>query len=349
VSAPHPPAGRPGGGRPDDQPDIDQPDIDQPDIALLAEYAGGLLDATSDGAAVERRVASDTQWAAALDNVRTAVRSSTARLRSLDDVDPTGPLPADVADRIAAALRAAAATPNAAAAGTADGTADGTGAASTGTGATVLHLDRSRRRRTGVLGGAAAAALVLLAGTAFGTSLLRGQALDSATAPEVGGRAGVAASEGEDRAGPTGRQGSNDAEAPAADATAQQPPTAGPDGAVVTASGTDYDDASLARFGRDAARQDVVKGSVTQPPAPKTPLPVDLARFADQRALNRCVDAVRATTGGRPLRIDLARYRGAAAVVVALTAPARQVRVVVAGPACGSPGVDEVTSTLVTP
>ena len=76
----------------------------RPDHGLLAEFAEGLLDGTPEAEAVATRLAADPVWAAAYADLTVALTAVRADLSALG---PAGPVPADVAVRIDAALAAA--------------------------------------------------------------------------------------------------------------------------------------------------------------------------------------------------------------------------------------------------
>jgi hypothetical protein len=76
----------------------------RPDPALLAEYAEGLLAGTPEGDEVAARLAADPAWSAAYAELTGALAAVRAGLAALG---PVGPVPAEVADRLDAALATA--------------------------------------------------------------------------------------------------------------------------------------------------------------------------------------------------------------------------------------------------
>ena len=72
------------------------------DHDLIADYVGGALDGTPDFARVEQLIATDPGWRQAFEQLTIALRATAADLGRLRDVPE--PMPADVAERITAAL-----------------------------------------------------------------------------------------------------------------------------------------------------------------------------------------------------------------------------------------------------
>jgi hypothetical protein len=75
------------------------------DLDRLADFLGGALDGTPDEALVRHLVASDPAWARAAESLTGAQAAVTRDLRGLAAAEPR--MPADVTDRIMAALAAA--------------------------------------------------------------------------------------------------------------------------------------------------------------------------------------------------------------------------------------------------
>ena len=117
--------------------------------------------------------------------------------------------------------------------------------------------------------------------------------------------------------------------------------------ATVLHSGTDYTPQNLSTaLGANQAK-DAATGP--QPAAPNVAQNApgaapDLGRLDDPQALRGCLAAIVARRGGTPSVVDFARFQGRPAVVVVLATGATH-RIVVAGPACGLAGPDELYTT----
>jgi len=115
-------------------------------------------------------------------------------------------------------------------------------------------------------------------------------------------------------------------------------------GLVLTASGKDYNSATLTGTvpaPAFTAHLAAPSGGEAAPRAPAS-VPTPLSRLLDPSALNDCLTAVEATTGGTTTSVDFASYQGQPALIVDINTPAT---VVVVGPDCGLPGrgADEIT------
>jgi negative regulator of sigma E activity len=279
------------------------------DIDLLADYVGGALDGTPEEDTVARLVDDDPAWAQAHAELSTAVAAVHTDLTAWGAA--TEPMPADIADRIGAALAdeplrpALTAMPGGRPAGTASRAA--------------------RRRRWPVWGtpAAIAAGIALFAG--FGISQLGGlsdsqDAGSSANAP--------AAAQDEAAAG---------AAAPQAlfDPTKQ-----------VFATGQEYRSATLSSARAPAAD---ARSSGDQPfagadqGATKSQINVadPLRRLTDPGALSECLYSIAQehNRGATTIQVvDFARYEGNPALVVFFTDGNGERWIWASGPACGLPG-----------
>ena len=256
----------------------------------------------------------------------------------------TGPMPADIAVRLSAALAAA---------------------------ADVEPLELSgarslrRRRLARVPGGliaVAATSAVLLGGIGIGLSELgSGTRQDLSTAADGGGSAGRESAQdqagqpggGQSGGGQSGADASVEANATEEDAggTAAR---AAP--ATISASGRDYDPASLpgaaalllarSPAGPDAGSGPVVPakpGRALTPSSPlAAPLPASIDRLRDAVTLGICASALAGDGSDQVLAADLARFQGEPAAVIVLPGPtAAEVDVWVVGPGC-APGNEQV-------
>src|SRR5262245_13548410 len=117
-------------------------DFGERELDLLADYVAGVLDAPT-AHEVERQVRTNRVWAAAYEELAVADRAVAAQLRAYG-TSRLDPMPADVVDRVDAALATA-------------------GATRRPLSATVTTLDTGRRARRRRLVQFAAAAAVLAA------------------------------------------------------------------------------------------------------------------------------------------------------------------------------------------
>ena len=290
------------------------------DLDGLADHLAGEVDAS-------RHLATCSGCTARLSELAGADHLVLAALRSLADL----PLPAEVADRLSAALAAEpplTGTPTLTGTPLVTGTPPVTGErasaaprpASTPAAAreaTVVPLDNRRRGRAWVP--AAAAGLVLAAGGLIGYAVV------------------------------TGGQGSVDTSTAAPGAAGEAADSAARGGFPTVASGLDYGDAAAVT----AALPTVLDGTAdagrlgaapppaapdpaaAQPPAGSTVDP--LARLRDPVALADCLAAVLdpADPAEQPLALDYATYQGRPALAVFLPDPdPGRLSVFLVGPAC---------------
>jgi len=312
---------------------------------LLVDYVGGALpEGAQDSAAL--RVAEDPRWAAAYAALTRATESVRQDLRALGT--DVGPMPDDLAGRVAAALAAAGPPPGtpAAAATTSRAAADPApgpgGGRPAGRATTAAGPGGSRRpagrpdgtaragrlpRRWATSGLAAAGVLVVVLG---GLGLLRSPAYDGATG--AGGPVEATSADA---------QGSGFS----AERTTPDRALAQLGARRVTHSGTDYTAGTLPA----AATERVATGYGTSVPGPAagpddaragTP-DAALARLTAPPALAACLDAVAREHPRAAVAVELvdfARYEGAPALVVVFTDTVAARWVWVTGPACGVPG-----------
>ncbi len=288
------------------------------DLDLLADYAAGALEGSSDEQRASALVASDPEWADALRSLRAAdamVRADLARL-----ADTPEPLPADVATRLDLALRRAASgrIERDHAEFTEDLTDD---PESTGTtdlsGPVDLRAERLRRRfRIAAVASIAAGLLALAVPAGY---LVLGQ--NSATDSE----SGLAATEGRSDAGAP--------EAVPSDAQGREGPAAlGERTVPIIASGLDYSRNTISAVPGQRAE--------TARTAPQK-VPQELSRLLAIPALDDCLTAIRTSYPGAVTIVDYARFEGMPALLVAITEATGSTRVVVTGPDCGRSGIDE--------
>jgi negative regulator of sigma E activity len=299
------------------------------DLDQLADYAAGLLDdaRSAELAAVLESDPAAAQLYAALGHADDLVR---AELREL----PAITMPADVIARLDAALAAEAApavsevgavpvvaapsdeTVAARAAVTAIGERERPGAETSQ--GNVVPL---RRRRWLNGAGAVAAGVAVLAGAAVGLNHLNAAnpQRDSSTAA-----AGSAP-----RNAPQNTKSGFVAGAEAGHGKS------GGIGSRLTASGTDYRQASLATQVRALSRSDLQTYTLTPSSAPSA-----LQRVA-AGGLTACLDALGISGDVAGLTVDYARFDGNPALVVAMPA-ADGIAVTVAGPDCGKDGTADL-------
>jgi negative regulator of sigma E activity len=283
------------------------------DTDLLADYVGGALDGTPEEATIARLVADDPAWARAYAELSAA----TAAVR--DDLTAWGgtvePMPADIADRIGAALANEPLRP-ALTAVPGGRTADGDRS-----GSTTSRAPRRRRWPAWGTPAAVAAGIAVVAG--FGISQLGGL------------------SEGSQDTG------SSTAEAPAA--AGDQAGGAAPQALVdptwqALATGHDYRSTtlSIARAPASdmrAGENQPFAGQEAQSSQLKVADP--LRRLTDPAALNDCLYAIAQAhnRGAATVQVvDFARYEGEPALVVFFTDGNGERWVWASGPDCGLPG-----------
>ncbi|GGM51417.1 hypothetical protein GCM10011608_40400 [Micromonospora sonchi] len=338
------------------------------DHDLLADYLGGALAGTPEETEVARLVAADPAWAQAHASLAPAVAEVRAALSTWGE--PTPEMPAEIGDRILAALDAAAppeSTPDDAAAAdratdAADGPVDDPEPTSTDARPALVPAqplggprrpdrmlrpaqDRDqtrpgqRRRRRYRLAGPVAIA----AAAVFGIGALqvaRQQADDQAaigTALSDQGTSSVAPYDHEPQ----------DAQEQASAKAAQEPRPAAADpqyriAAPPERTGTDYTSEQLAKAEPLPTVRKFSGSAEPQGSAASDRLagPGDLARLSDQMALSACLAEI-GSEHGEPVTfdaVDYARFLGRPALVVRFTDDSGTRWSWVSGPECGIPG-----------
>jgi hypothetical protein len=306
--------------------------LSEPDRALLADYVGGALDGTPDEAAVAALVESDPDWAAALEDMLTALAAVDADLAAYAAISE--PMPADLTARLEAALAAAAertAEPDHGGGRTTDPVTVGRSRGRL----TVVPTDRPagarrRRWRTWAAGVGAAAALIACAGVSINWY---GQQRSGTTSADTAAAGNAAAPE---------RAGS------AADTA----------GMAVTASGRTYTRFSLTESvtpllspGTKSAPQPAApSGDRNRAETGSTTLAAPLARLQAPAALDSCLAAVALAHGRGALTIqsvDYGTFERSPAVIVFFTDPAGERWAWASGPNCGVAGPDTLYRTRV--
>jgi hypothetical protein len=298
------------------------------DLDALADYTAGVLDA-ADSAVIGDLVRTDPHWRHAHDALVAAEAAVLADLHTAAAVRLT--MPADVADRIDAAL-----------------------AAERGRGVVVpIDAARSRRRvpsrRLSTRFAAAAAGIIAVAGGVAVATQFSARDFAGTTAAEAPAM---------DRGAPGEALSSGGAEW--SSATVQ-----------VVATGRDYSAATAPELVREAAAIAPALPEAPQaPPAPsaasgepgestggaaKYSILADadltsrtaggeLARLAVPAALEACLTAVGSVISGTPSVVDFARYQGAPALII-LVRERSASTVVIVGPDC-APGQPSVITTV---
>lgn len=297
------------------------------DIDLLADYVGGVLDGTPEQAVVAALVADDPAWRVALDELSGGMAAVEEQLHAYGAV--AEPMPADVAERLDAALASAVADPapivfSPAAPSSPLKVISGDG------GASVRRLrgvpDDGFRRRRARWAVPLAAAAGVLAFVGFGLDYVTGPGTSNEAARSAAGGTGMSAQSGSAEFG-TSRSG--------------------PD---ILHSGIDYQAGSLGAVqpmsasGASSPSRQFVPGPTTESDkAFEGPLPSGspLGRLEDASALQACLDAIAqadASGGFAVESVDYASYEGVPAVVVRFTATDGS-WVWASGAGCGTPSV----------
>nr|MDT0663106.1 hypothetical protein [Micromonospora sp. DSM 115978] len=336
------------------------------DPDLLADYVGGALAGTPAEATVDRLVTEDPDWEHAYADL---VRATDAvRLDLADWGAEPEPMPADVADRLTAALRDSAAPESPRDSADLHGVADllgvvdrpdaagsqsDTGPFRPGKPAPDRVTGPGRRSASGVPdqtrpGGARNR------GTAPGRRRWSRLAGPVAVAAAVAAFAGfgmsrlVAPQSSSDSAVTSQRGGSSSGDSAPESATGVGPPRAlsEPSAERLLASGTNYTPANLAGLAGDLDRQ--AGDDVATRSAPTTGsedsgggTPNALARLTDRTALSGCLDAVAVEHDRGALTVevvDYAAFEGTPALVIRYLDDEGGRWALVAGPACGLPG-----------
>jgi hypothetical protein len=315
------------------------------DLDLLADYLGGALTDTPEETVVARLVREDPDWAvahAALTRALDSVQDSLAGWGTAAE-----PMPAEITDRLTAAL-----------AGATDARADA--AASDGQPALPAQpTDQPERRLTAVPGGADRATRDQ--GRRAGPARRRWSRLAGpvAVAAAVVAVAGFGLSQlagstgGSDSAGPAAYRAED---APAAASGAPSPLTQ-PAPERLVATGTDYRPATLAGMvsvfgdrGSDTERTgpepDSAPGrssfgaEASSQPQDAVAAPAGLGRLVAPDALVACLDTVVKAHAAGPVTVrlvDYAAWEGAPALVIAFTDQTGARWAWVSGPDCGLP------------
>lgn len=281
------------------------------DFDLLADFVGGALDGTPEADDVRRLVSTDEGWAEAYSALVTAEVAVRDELTALG-ADPL-PMPADVAQRLSAALQAAVVTPR--------------------PGAPVLDLARARdarrhRRQRWAVGLATAAAVLICGG--LGVSVV----LDGRTANDD--TAASSADVGRDQAAPQ--------QAPSGSAGGTRTSTRSD--AALVASGQDYGPGTVGLLAQASPPAAAIEGNGggnadTSKSVKPESVPAELRRLQDPVARAACLNAVVGEYGGQVTLVDYARFQGQPALVVLVDGTrlgAGKRLVIAVGPDCGIGG-----------
>lgn len=296
------------------------------DWELLADHLGGALPPDgADAARVAELIATDPAWAAAAAELTAALAAVAAELRALPD---PGPMPAEVATRLDAALRAAGPLTPAHVGTRPVGTAPAPGRPA-GTRHPGSRSDRPRRsRRIARWSGGVAVAAGLVAFAALGL----GNLVDRSIVQESDG--------GSPAAGP---QIDSPADGPQITGDRVAPGYGDP---MLLASGMDYQQRTLVTAAPpgapgitgDFAPENPVEAELDQDALAAT-VPPELHRlWTDLRARADCLAAVATSFAPREIRIDridFARFLGEPALVMTVAATDGTSWVAVTGPGCG--------------
>lgn len=272
------------------------------DFDLLADYVGGALDGTPDEATVARLVTDDPAWARAYADVSGGAAAVRADLASWGAV--AEPMPAEVTDRLAAALET-------------EGTRARLSVVPDEAGPRTARKRPAApaRRRWPAWGTPVAVAAGVAAVAGFGLAQLdtRGDGADDSA-----GTTAEAPAAARDEAG-------------GADLSAEQ----------VLASGRDYRGSTLATEDLPVLDARTAKDPTAAQGAAPKPLAVGpLDRLADPAARSACVDAIAGEHNQGPAVVqvvDYASYERSPALVVFFVDGAGERWVWAAGPNCGLP------------
>jgi len=274
------------------------------DLDLLADYASGALEGTSEHARAAALVESDPAWSTALDNLRVAdalVRADLARLAAVPE-----PFPEDLTARLDRALT--------------DMAPPRDDSPETNHDKPVSLREVRARRRYRIAAATAVAAGLLGLAVPAGSMLLgvndaaeKSMTTDAADSESDAQQPGAATGEGE-----RSRKGST--------YLGRGYPV------PVAASGTDYtrDTLSAVRGQHDIAAA-----------AAPAQVPKGLSGLLALPALDDCLTSIRSAYPGTVTIVDYARFEGSPALIVAITEATAGNRIVVVGPDCGHRGADE--------
>lgn len=254
-----------------------------PSAETVSELLEGLL-SPDETAAVEQHLAGCPDCR--------DVRAALADVRTLLGELPEPRLPADVVDRLEVAATATAT----------DESGEPPAHAATPAASSLDAARARRRRRLLAAAGAVAACAALLVGTGAALQQLGGTSDSGEDATAAQGAAP------DNRAAAEKAPGSADASALSLDRSE-----------YLTASGRDYQSATLPT----RVRALVADGRAF---APVDPGRLEQGRLADRRALASCLAGL-SPGAARPLAVDLARYEGTPAAVVVLPVPGHSDRV----------------------
>ncbi|WP_030440853.1 hypothetical protein [Actinoplanes subtropicus] len=275
------------------------------DVDLLADYIGGALDGTPDESVVATLIADDPAWRSAYESLSGDVASVVAELGRFEPE----PMPAEVADRLEAALTEAAARPQL--------------TLVRGNDAPPVQEKRKLRWVTPI---AIAAGTVAFVG--FGLDYLAGQ--EKGVSSSSSGSADSAARAQRDLGQEPMLSGSARSDAYAGQSDTAEGKAAAPPQQLT--SGTNYTRATLAEL----APRPMAASTATAP----APAAASAPRWLNMTAtLEQCLDQIDKANGAGQFRaetVDYAKFDGKPAIVVRFTA-ANGSWAWASGPACGTP------------
>jgi hypothetical protein len=288
--------------------------LNQPDLDLLADYVGGALDGTPDEQRVDERIRTDAEWAQAYADLVAAFDAVSGDLRAFGSTPE--PMPADVWDRLEAALSSASTTPDSPPFRDSLPKAPPVFTAPKDNRPPGRSTRRRRRLDTPVL--AAVAVLFVLMAGIFAIKGL----------PRLDGGKNI---------------GTSGADAPA-------PATAGPP-IYQRASGRDYtqdnlvlatDFGSVAMSSSTGADSSLPDKSASNGYSASyaTPIPSALVPLTSAERLAACLNALTAMTPGQVIGVDYATFRRDPAAVFVVRTPDDGRSVAVVGADCGVRGAD---------
>jgi hypothetical protein len=302
------------------------------DLDLLADYVGGALAGTDEEAEVARLVAEDPAWEQSYELLVPAVDTVRSSLADWGSLPAT--MPAEIADRLIAALDAADPVPQ-----PETGPAPTTPAVRRLTAVSGVPQDgvdpgrrtratRRSRQSWSRLAGAVAVAAAVAAFAGFGVSQL--------VSTDGGTKDTTALTEGSDSGAPA-------LSAPGAGAARA---LLEPAGVGVISSGTDYGATTLAgRISaltqRTSTEKSAAGPAAAAPDEGRIRSSAGLQRLVDRNALATCLDAVAAAHGSGSLTVnfvDYASFEARPALVIAFADQSGARWAWVTGPECGVPG-----------
>jgi hypothetical protein len=275
------------------------------DVDLLADYIGGALAGTPDESVVATLIADDPAWRSAYESLSGDMASVVAELGRFEPVA----MPADVADRLEAALADAGARPQ----------------------LTLVRGDdappvREKRKLRWVTPIAIAAGSVAFVG--FGLDYLAGREGGASDSGSSSSAAGEAQSRQDQKQAPAIAGAEPDRSEPyAAQPNSDAGKTPSPQ---LLATGTDYTTATLA----EPAPQPLAASNASAPAGA-----LGLGRLSTSATLRQCLDKIAEANGAGPIMaetVDYAKFKGKPAIVVRFTAKNGE-WAWASGPACGTP------------